>query len=726
MLEKKLLLGIKIAIYLSFVMPLIVMGETFIFPFVFPKAIYFRILAEIIFGLFVLLCVLNRDYRPRKTPIMLAIGCLLLVQFLSAVFGVDFQRSMWGNHERMSGWFTLIHFGLYFVVVSSVLKKWEDWLPFLRWSLAVSLVVGLTGVGFLLADNSIMKIGEGGTLGNKIYLANFVLFHIFIAWLLFRKERIRSWKIFSVAIGVIEILIMIFNGKRGPFLGLLAGAFIGILLYSIFAKAKRWRLIGLSIIVVSLLFVGVVFFNKTSSWVGKIPMIGNLAAVSFDSGTGATRLIAWKIAYQSWRERPLLGWGVENFYYVFNKFYNPESLEHGYYETWFDRSHNIFLDYLSTGGILSLMAYLGLFVIAFGQLFGVYHRQRINKDMVVFFSAFLVAYALQNLFVFDNLSSYLTFYLLLAMLSSLVVDAWPAEGANKMPPKKNEMPLGLVAIVVLVTVFFIYKTNVLPALANNRSMKAQTKMSQDFPAGIELYKLALSTYTPHLSDLRNDLARIVISFSQSPEAAKSEVYKQAVKWVIEEQKKNIAEYPLEINSLLLLGQSYSVLGENQKAAEMFRRAQELSPKRQQVAYLLTRALFSLRDFDGAIAVLNKTVADDPKVADSYWYLALVYNDTGRINEAYFNLKEALARGKTFENGGELAFVGFLFRRMSDLPQAIAYYEKALIKVPNDSGLLLALSELYSQVGDVEKAREMADRAALYDATAREKARAWLK
>lgn len=56
MLEKRLLLGIKVMIYLSFLMPLLVMGETFIFPFVFPKAIFFRILAEMIFGLYLILC----------------------------------------------------------------------------------------------------------------------------------------------------------------------------------------------------------------------------------------------------------------------------------------------------------------------------------------------------------------------------------------------------------------------------------------------------------------------------------------------------------------------------------------------------------------------------------------------------------------------------------------------------------------------------------------------
>ena len=73
MIEKRLLWGIKILVYASFIMPLIVMGQTFIFPFVFPKGIYFRILVEIAFGLYILLCLVNKDYLPKKTPLALSV-----------------------------------------------------------------------------------------------------------------------------------------------------------------------------------------------------------------------------------------------------------------------------------------------------------------------------------------------------------------------------------------------------------------------------------------------------------------------------------------------------------------------------------------------------------------------------------------------------------------------------------------------------------------------------
>lgn len=714
MLEKKLLISIKTLVYLSFLMPLLVMGDTFIFPFVFPKAIYFRILVEIMLGLYLIICLINKDYRPKKTPLLLALGSLLLALFLACLFGVDFQRSLWGNHERMSGWFTLIHFGAYFVMIASVFKSWPEWKWLLRWSLLISLVVGVTGLNFLLADNSIMKIGGGGTLGNQIYLANFVLFHVFIAWLLFRKEEKNIWKIFAAIIGVTEILIMIYNSKRGPFLGLLAGLFVGILLYSLLSRVRKWRLAGIGLIGLAIIFSILVFVNRQSAFVQKIPMVGSLVNISFKSGTGETRAIAWEIAYKAWKERPVFGWGVENFYYAFNKFYNPKSLEHGYYETWFDRSHNIFLDYLSTSGALGFLAYLGVFGTVFYLLWRGFKARQIDLDRLVFLSMFFIAYALQNFFVFDHLSSYLTFFLILAF-TDVITRVPVGEGSKPITTKRSRssLPIGWTAIIIIVILFLIFKTNYQPALANHGSLEAQQILGQNFAAGIEKVKETFTIYTPHLVDLRNDISRVIISFSQDPAAMKSELYKQSLGLITDELKKTTTEHPLEINAFMLLGQYYALMGDLAKAEEIFQSAQNLSPKRQQVSYLLTKTKFMRQDYEGAIKLLEKTINDDPKIADSYWYLGLIYNDLGEGQKAFDYIKIALEKGKAPQQIPELLFAADLSKKFNDLEMARNLYEQVIARQTNDWQTLLKLSEVYEGLGNKEKAQEMRERAALY-------------
>ena len=728
MLEKKLATAIKILAYLSLIMPLIVMGNSFIFPFVFPKAIYFRVLVEIMLGLYIILCAVNKEYRPKSSPVLLAVGYLFFVLFLSSIFGVDFERSMWGNHERMSGWFTLVHFGVYFLILTNVFRSWVEWKWFLRASLGVSLIVGFTGLNFLLDEKSIMKIGGGGTMGNFIYLANFLLFHVFIAWFLFRKETIGGWKYFILGVSLVEILIMMYNGKRGPFVGLLAGLFVGLLLYGLFSKVKKWRILGVSLIAAATIFSAVIFVNRDSPWVQKIPMIGRLATISFSSGTGATRAIAWEIAYKAWKEKPVFGWGVENFYYAFNKFYNPKSLEHSYYETWFDRSHNIFLDYLSTGGILGFIGYLSVFGAVFYVLSVGFKRKKIDLDQLVFLAIFFVGYGLQNFFVFDHLSSYLTFYILLAFTDRSASLQLVSPAAPRSPDKnKNINPSTiLVAVVILAVGFLVFKTNILPALANGRSFNAQMAVGTNFIQGIEKYKEAVATYTPHMVDLRSDFSRVILSFSQNQEALKSDAFKAGAQLMINELNKTINEHPLELNAYIILGQYYALFGDFENADLILQKAQDLSPQRQQVAYLRTKIKYMRREFKSAIDIINKTIQDNPNVADSYWYLAVIYSDLGDNEKAFENLKMGIARGKTLTQVGEMMMAGDLFKKFKDYEASIKYYNMAVSSVPNSPQLLLTLSELYSLTGDKEKAREMADRASLYDPAALEKARAWLK
>lgn len=107
------------------------------------------------------------------------------------------------------------------------------------------------------------------------------------------------------------------------------------------------------------------------------------------------------MAWQGVRERPVLGWGLDNFHYVFAEKYDPAMYAQ---EQWFDRSHNVFMDWLVSAGVLGLIAYLSLFAIA------IYMLWRISPESMTFSSKAviiggLVAYLGHNIFVFDNLSS---------------------------------------------------------------------------------------------------------------------------------------------------------------------------------------------------------------------------------------------------------------------------------------------------------------------------------
>ena len=83
------------------------------------------------------------------------------------------------------------------------------------------------------------------------------------------------------------------------------------------------------------------------------------ASAPFSLADGETRFAIWHMAFEGLLARPITGWGQEGFNYVFNKYYDPTLWGQ---EQWFDRAHDVFLDWLVAGGVPALLLFLALFV----------------------------------------------------------------------------------------------------------------------------------------------------------------------------------------------------------------------------------------------------------------------------------------------------------------------------------------------------------------------------
>ena len=132
-------------------------------------------------------------------------------------------------------------------------------------------------------------------------------------------------------------------------------------------------------------------------------------------------------------ERPLLGWGPENFDTVFGRFatgYGAAMEAH-------DRPHSTVFEVAATMGAAGLAAWLALWAATFAAV------RRAAGDLAgpaqllaLFAGAALAAHLVQGLASFDTASSRLQHMLLLAFLASLAVPhrpALPASGAAVLP-----------------------------------------------------------------------------------------------------------------------------------------------------------------------------------------------------------------------------------------------------------------------------------------------------
>lgn len=670
---------IKICVYLTFFAPLVVVPSSFIFPFIVPKILLLRIIITIATAGYALLLIINwQEYKPKLTPVSIALLAFLLSFALSTFFGVDSYHSFWDNHERMLGLFTIIHYVLYFFICTNIFKSWTEWKWALRFFLLGGFVVMLIGLMQVSNPNLLLNQGServASTLGNAIYVGGYGLFLFFVSMLLFLKEKLPIWKYIDAIAGAVALFGMYYSGTRGSMLGLVVG--LGVLLvgYAILLKDKpkvRRTLIG--IMVVGVLIIGFLLVNKQSAFVLNIPMLGRLLNISFSSGTGSTRLIAWKIAIESWKAHPLVGWGPNNFFYAFNQHYNPHSFLYGYGETWFDNAHNILLNTLTVQGLFGILAYLGIFVTAVAVLFKKRDEFIKNKPLLVVGAAFLLAHLAQNISVFENPTSYLYFMFWLALINYFVsvnpfavneaaLGAKPIDQKNSfitpalLPDKK--IGVGIVGAVSAVALLAIFVFNIQPARANMKTLNALMLINQDYVLGMAAMREALQFSSPHIDDIRSDLARTVITvLNGNYQTLGVERSVELLNLVYPELQKNVSLHPYDIRnylSLSQLGQLGVMITRDPKylaeAEGYLEEALRYSPRRQQLIFTLAGLKLQLGKGPDAIAILEQSVNDEPMASETYWRLAFTYQYLGQLESAKKTLDRAKALGIVFNDQG---------------------------------------------------------------------------
>lgn len=398
--------------------PHIVMGIVFI------KLTLFQILVALLLAIYFILWALNPDkYKPRLTWLTLIVGLFAVVLILSTIFSIQPFTSLWGSAFRMNGLFSYLHFFVYFWILSWVIKGSKQWLKLLQITIFASLAVILYGlVEYFSLSITAELDGDRvvSTLVNSLTLAQYLLLLFFptlIYGLKTKSFKLRWW---LLSIAFLQFVTIFLTGARGAMIALVIGSIVFVLCY-IWAYRKEWfkkaLVVSFGTVVILGLFVwGLKQLPPTNNFV-----LIRIASIDLSDPTVQTRLHAWKIALNASKEKLVFGYGLENFELAFNKYYEPFAEKFSNNETWFDRAHSSFIDYLVMTGILGLLAYIGLLIIAFWRSFKVFAK-KINgwkKHLAIALIPMLVAYTIFSISAFDAGSIYIIFFFLLALLNSI-------------------------------------------------------------------------------------------------------------------------------------------------------------------------------------------------------------------------------------------------------------------------------------------------------------------
>jgi O-antigen ligase/tetratricopeptide (TPR) repeat protein len=690
------------AIFLVPLVPLVVSSSLF-FPFITGKNVLFRVLTEIAFGAWAILALRDRRYRPKLSWALLVYIAFMLILTIADFAGENPYKSFWSNFERMEGLVTHLHLFAFFLITSSLFTVEDLWKRFMQTNLCVSIIVGFYGLSQLFGISRILQSATrlDATLGNSDYLAVYMLFNIFFAlFLAFRSNKKGAWWSYGL-IALFDIFILYYTATRGVILGLLVGLFITGVIIALFERQKpKLRKVAIGCIAAIVIIVGGFISVRNTQFVQNNKVLGRFSSISIKELTTGARTLVWNMAYQGFKERPVLGWGQENFSYVFNKYYDPRMYGQ---EQWFDRTHNVFLDWLIAGGVFGLLAYLSLFAT------GIYYIVRktphtsrfarfflgkkvpdsnpfsvVDKSILI---GLLGGYFFQNLFVFDNVVSYILFFGVLAYLSG----SWrhlDADASSKKELGGTTISVGS-AVIVVVTVFALYTMSYKPYAASATLIKAITPSSQGVNANLGYFKQALAYKSVGIPEIREQLLQVggqIIAAPGVPDAVKQDF----AQLIDTQYKEQFATAPNDTRYYLFYGTYLSGLGQNKAAIASLEHALLLSPRKQQILFALGAAYISDSQYSKAFDDLKYAYdleKDNPQAVEYYAAAAIYVNKPEIVKELY---------------GTDTPPVGNIARAYSDsgrLDKAKVVALKVVAASPNDPDAHLVLASIYLKLND---------------------------
>ena len=179
-------------------------------------------------------------------------------------------------------------------------------------------------------------------------------------------------------------------------------------------------------------------------------------------GTIGPRLILWKTAWKGFLERPLTGWGIDNFFFLSNAKYDP--ILYRYTRgTWSDRAHNSIFDTLSMTGILGFVTFFGLFFLMFYATWRAFRKGVIDLATASMFFGLPIAYLVQSLGAFDSPASLVMFYLTFAFAIAATSGELPKGVILKPEPKA---PIKRFLLLEFVFALSLIPTAIFPFLAS--------------------------------------------------------------------------------------------------------------------------------------------------------------------------------------------------------------------------------------------------------------------
>jgi tetratricopeptide (TPR) repeat protein/O-antigen ligase len=704
------------------------------FPFIIAKVTAFRLIVEAILVVWVFWLFKSRTSKENfisLTPLVKTILIFGVILFISALLGVDFSFSLFSGNERMEGVFGIWHFIIFFLALATTF----DYLKIEK-ILKIQIGVGiLYSVVAILAYFGIGKITAqmtgnrlAGYSGNPSFFATYLIFNAFLALYFYFRQYIFDKKLFNwwLLVFLGQSLLIFGTLTRGVMIGYLISIVLiafGIIFLKTSFKEKSdlfipFKKISIVFLISILVFSVFTFAAKNTDLVKNNLILSRFSSISLTDPTALSRLFSAGTAWKSFLQKPLFGWGPENYEAAYTTNFNPEVLKYLPEDFYFDRVHNKPMEVLATNGI-------------FGFLFYFLNCLRKNKEWFLpslVLAGCLIGYFIQNIFIFDFHESYLMFFLLLAFISSLyhysqepILNRHSGLSDQESFMDKDskdytsKMGRGLLIITIICLVIFSMTRYVIkPYLVSKGIFNVGyfVKQGESEKAYKELKKI-INDPAFLEDDIILGMKKMYSLYSfKISEEYKEKIINELVFKAKEASEKrpwlfNLISAKADLETIFSQWDENGLKYAEKSTEEMLSRF----PYFPQSHLFASKFYLLNEEIEKAIEEAEKVISVNPQISTSYYILAFAYDGLGDIEQRDENLIKAAELGFPFKDKAQILNVINLCVKDKKYETIANLYLQAMQIDPQEISLYTGLAATYGKMHNKEGAIYYAKKAA---------------
>ena len=503
-----------------------------------------------------------------------------------------------------------------------------------RFSQPVWLAAWLAAVAISL----LLMLASGSKLAYTLLLVVLVAFGG--SYYFSMAQRQSWWRAFWIIGIALFLCVMVLSGTRGAVVGM-AGAVAAFAVGYALIGRLNWVRLAAACFAVGALLLGVLLFAARSTppveaLASSSPMVNRLLRIGLEDSSVKGRLASQRTGLQSVADRPVFGWGPENYSVAYDRHISVET-SNTVRES-FDQAHNKLLEELVTRGVVGLLAYLTIWAFVFMAVLRRARRQAAREQVyTMLIGAALLGYFVQNLFLFDTPGTVVWFMLLLGYAAYLETTGEPqVTGAPPQRGKPPETPALLarlsgtfqsgvvyrwatatVALVVIVALYFLVARPFHSAVLVVEALDPGNPFTWE--ERLDKFERSFATFPSTANQPRiamfNDIARKFGSLPMVDVARTLSVVEeseqQAVRGEPDGWRARVAAASV-YHLAAQLDPSYL-----EKARELIEEARELSPGRKETMRAEVIQYLNEGDPEGAEAVLDRYVGQH-EAAERYF------------------------------------------------------------------------------------------------------------